>query len=162
MLSKRLQIAMREAGVSQAELARACGVKPPSVNGWLSGKSKFLRGENLLAAAKALNVSQAWLATGNGPMHPQSGELSHIEHSGTLPSSPDPSGMANVIESVLKLSNLDLTALGGRAVVVAKIQLALEMQNGGTAKPELTIMDLTKPDPVIPGISAPEEHKKAS
>ncbi|MBP8812344.1 MAG: helix-turn-helix transcriptional regulator [Laribacter sp.] len=74
MLSTRLQLAMREAGISQAELARACGVKPPSVNGWLSGKSKFLRGENLLAAAKALNVSQAWLATGKGPMHPRPDE----------------------------------------------------------------------------------------
>lgn len=62
----------------------------------------------------------------------------------------------------MRPAGLDLSALGGRAVVVAKIQLALEMQNGGTAKPELTIMDLTKPDPVIPGISAPEEHKKAS
>lgn len=68
LLSKRLQLAMKEVGISQAELARACGVKPPSVHGWLSGKSKFLRGENLLAAARALNVSQEWLATGKGPM----------------------------------------------------------------------------------------------
>jgi phage repressor protein C with HTH and peptisase S24 domain len=68
MLSKRLKIAMDEAGMSQAQLARACGVKPPSVNGWLSGKSKFLRGENLLMAARALGVSEDWLATGKGPM----------------------------------------------------------------------------------------------
>lgn len=68
MLSKRLKIAMDEVGMSQAQLARACGVQPPSVNGWLSGKSKFLRGENLLKAAKALNVSEDWLATGKGPM----------------------------------------------------------------------------------------------
>ena len=70
MLSERLRIAMSESGVSQADLARACGVKPPSVNGWLSGKAKFLRGENLLSAASALNVSQEWLATGKGQMHP--------------------------------------------------------------------------------------------
>ena len=62
---------MDEAGLSQADLARECGVKPPSVNGWLSGKSKFLRGENLLKAAKALNVSQSWLATGKGSKEPQ-------------------------------------------------------------------------------------------
>lgn len=67
-LSERLKKAMDDAGVSQAELARACKVKPPSVNGWLSGKSKFLRGENLLAAARALRVSQDWLATGRGEM----------------------------------------------------------------------------------------------
>lgn len=68
MLSERLRIAMREAGVTQAELARRCGVKPSSIHGWLSGKSKFLRGENLLKAAKALNVQQEWLATGKGAM----------------------------------------------------------------------------------------------
>ncbi|CAA2107698.1 LexA family transcriptional regulator [Variovorax paradoxus] len=74
MLSDRLKKAMDAAGISQAELARACGVKPPSVNGWLSGKAKFLRGENLLSAAKALNVSQQWLANGIGPMHASSDE----------------------------------------------------------------------------------------
>lgn len=69
MLSERLKSAMDEAGVSQAELARACGVKPPSIHGWLSGKSKFLRGENLLSAARRLGVEQQWLATGVGPRH---------------------------------------------------------------------------------------------
>lgn len=67
-LSDRLTLAMNRAGITQAELARLCGVKPPSVNGWLSGKSKFLRGENLLQAANALKVNQQWLATGEGPM----------------------------------------------------------------------------------------------
>lgn len=68
MLSDRLKLAMNHAGISQAELSRACGVKPPSVHGWLSGKSKFLRGENLLKAAAVLGVSQEWLATGKGMM----------------------------------------------------------------------------------------------
>jgi phage repressor protein C with HTH and peptisase S24 domain len=45
-------------------------VKPPSLHGWLSGKSKFLRGENLLQAARALKVNQDWLATGEGAMLP--------------------------------------------------------------------------------------------
>ncbi len=70
MLSERLLFAMRRAGLSQAELAPACGVKAPSVHSWLSGKSKYLRGHNLLAAAKALGVSQTWLATGKGSFHP--------------------------------------------------------------------------------------------
>ena len=80
MLSERLRFAMRRAGISQAELARACGVKAPSVHSWLSGKSKFLRGHNLLAAAKALNVSQTWLATGKGAIFPGSAET----HAGDL------------------------------------------------------------------------------
>lgn len=67
-LADRLRIAMEHAGITQAELARACGVKPPSVHGWLSGKAKFLRGENLLRASAALGVNQLWLATGQGPM----------------------------------------------------------------------------------------------
>lgn len=70
LLSERIKIAMEAAGLSQSDLARACGVKPPSVHGWLSGKAKFLRGENLLQAARALNVNQDWLATGAGPMQP--------------------------------------------------------------------------------------------
>lgn len=68
MLSDRIKLALEKSGITQAQLARACGVKPPSVNGWLNGKSKYLRGENLLAAAKALGVSHHWLATGKGLM----------------------------------------------------------------------------------------------
>lgn len=68
LLSERIKLAMAQANMSQVELARAVGLKPPSINGWLSGKSKFLRGENLLKAARALNVNQDWLATGTGPM----------------------------------------------------------------------------------------------
>jgi transcriptional regulator with XRE-family HTH domain len=67
-LTERLTLAMSRRGISQAELARQCGVKQPSVHGWLSGKSKFLRGENLLKAAAVLQVSEEWLATGEGPM----------------------------------------------------------------------------------------------
>lgn len=66
-LSTRLRQAMQDAGINQAELARRCEVSPPSVNGWLSGKSKFLRGENLLRAANVLGVADLWLATGKGP-----------------------------------------------------------------------------------------------
>jgi len=65
-LAERLATAMKNANISQAELARLCGVRPPSVHGWLNGKSKFLRGENLLKAAAALRVSEDWLATGQG------------------------------------------------------------------------------------------------
>jgi phage repressor protein C with HTH and peptisase S24 domain len=68
-LSERIRLAMSEAGMSQVELARKVGIAPPSVHGWLTGKAKFLRGENLLRAAAALNVNQHWLATGEGNPH---------------------------------------------------------------------------------------------
>lgn len=77
LLSERIKLAMSEAGLSQVALANACGVKPPSVSGWLSGKSKFLRGENLLRAARALKVNQEWLATGFGPMRPTELQVPH-------------------------------------------------------------------------------------
>lgn len=67
-LKDRLQLAM--AGpprLSQSDLARACGIRPASVNNWVSGKTKTIEGENLLNAARALNVSPDWLATGHGP-----------------------------------------------------------------------------------------------
>lgn len=67
-LAERLTLAIAHAKITKAELARRVGISAPSVNGWFSGKAKFLRGENLLAAAKALGVSEAWLATGKGQM----------------------------------------------------------------------------------------------
>lgn len=68
-LQERLKLAM--AGppkVTQAALARACGVRAPSVNDWISGKTKTIEGENLLIAADYLKVMPMWLATGKGPM----------------------------------------------------------------------------------------------
>lgn len=67
-LAERLKIAM--AGppkVTQAALARACGVKPPSINDWCSGKTKALTAGNLLKAAAKLGVRPRWLAEGIGP-----------------------------------------------------------------------------------------------
>jgi DNA-binding transcriptional regulator YdaS (Cro superfamily) len=63
--------------ISQAALARACGVRPPSVTNWLSGRTKRLEGANLLAAARALNVSPDWLSSGNGPMRRELGHASY-------------------------------------------------------------------------------------
>jgi len=71
-LQERLRAAM--AGppkITQAALARACGIRPPSVNDWLSGKTKAIEGENLLRAAEILKVSPMWLATGKGSMRPE-------------------------------------------------------------------------------------------
>lgn len=54
--------------VTGKALATACGVKPPSVSDWLSGKSKTMVGQNLIAAAEFLRVRPKWLAEGVGPM----------------------------------------------------------------------------------------------
>ncbi|WP_316150469.1 helix-turn-helix domain-containing protein [Cupriavidus sp. BIC8F] len=65
----RLKLAM--AGppeVKPADLARACGIKQPSVSDWLNRRTKQINGANLLAAAEVLNVNPWWLASGAGPM----------------------------------------------------------------------------------------------
>lgn len=64
------RVATAHAGetVSKAELARRCGVKPPSVNAWFSGATKTLKGQTLIAAASYLRVRPEWLSTGLGPM----------------------------------------------------------------------------------------------
>lgn len=68
-LAERLKYAMEvlpHKKVKGVDLARAVGVKPPSVSDWLSGKSKTMEGENLLKASKFLGVNPNWLASGNG------------------------------------------------------------------------------------------------
>lgn len=68
-LAERLRYAMEvlpSKKIKGVDLARAVGVKPPSVSDWLSGKSKTMEGENLLRAAKHLNVNPLWLANGTG------------------------------------------------------------------------------------------------
>ena len=68
-LSERLKYAMEvlpPKKIKGVELARAAGVKPPSVSDWLSGKSKNMDGPNLVRAAKFLKVNSTWLGTGVG------------------------------------------------------------------------------------------------
>ena len=57
---------------TQAGLARACGIKTPSVSGWFTGKTKSVTFENALRAAAYLGVSAPWLASGEGEMHSSS------------------------------------------------------------------------------------------
>ncbi|MDC5305527.1 XRE family transcriptional regulator [Acinetobacter baumannii] len=68
-LADRLRYAMEvlpSKKIKGVDLARAVGVKPPSVSDWLSGKSKTMEGENLLKASKFLGVNPNWLASGTG------------------------------------------------------------------------------------------------
>ncbi len=68
-LASRLTKALQQKkGLTQAGLARACGVKPPSVSDWINGKTKTVEGANLINAAEYLGVRGKWLATGLGPM----------------------------------------------------------------------------------------------
>lgn len=59
---------------AKSALARACGVSPTSVNDWTSGKTQMPTADLIFPAARFLNVSAEWLATGRGPMHSQGQE----------------------------------------------------------------------------------------
>ncbi|MCU4331910.1 S24 family peptidase [Acinetobacter pittii] len=86
-LAERLRYAMEvlpPKKIKGVDLARAVGVKPPSVSDWLSGKSKKMEGENLLRAAKYLKVSASWLATGVGePTEEQNKDIPAVADKGT-------------------------------------------------------------------------------
>lgn len=75
-LQTRIKERMKAKGLSNAQLAAACRVKPPTSFNWASGKTKNIKGEPLLLAAKALGVTPEWLATGLGPMTPDQGPTS--------------------------------------------------------------------------------------
>mgnify|MGYP003343267098 CR=1 FL=1 len=79
-LQQRIKQRMAAKGLTNAQLAAACRVKPPTSFNWASGKTKNIKGEPLLLAAKALGVTPEWLATGLGTMTPESGTAATSHH----------------------------------------------------------------------------------
>lgn len=73
-LSDRIKLAAEEKKISQAGLARACGISRPSVNAWFSGTTQSIDGKYLTTAAEFLGVNPHWLATGEGEMQPVGGK----------------------------------------------------------------------------------------
>ena len=70
-LAERLHQALAHLpGATQADLARHCGVRGPSVSNWFTGESKTLKADSLRRAAAFLKVDRDWLATGNGASTP--------------------------------------------------------------------------------------------
>lgn len=71
-LQQRMAEAMqRRPDLTQADIARACGVSTPSVNGWVSGATKSLKPGTARLAAELFGCDQNWLATRSaaGPAH---------------------------------------------------------------------------------------------
>lgn len=54
-------------GISKSDLARAAGVKAPSVSDWFSGKTKEIKSAPALAVAALYGVNVLWLTQGKGP-----------------------------------------------------------------------------------------------
>lgn len=70
--------------ITQADLARATGAKPPSVNAWFSGETKSMKAATAAKAALLYECSPHWLATGEGEMQPTGGR---VEPSNVIPAS---------------------------------------------------------------------------
>lgn len=79
-LSDRINDAMAEKACTAAELAKAAGVKEPSVSDWRSKETKSLKAETALKAAAFLGVSPFWLVLGVGPKRPSEIERFAAEH----------------------------------------------------------------------------------
>ncbi len=76
-LSSRIKWLKNTKQLKDSDLARAGGVKQPSVNDWASGKTKKLKSEVALRLAKELKLNMDWLVTGRGQPELESDELSN-------------------------------------------------------------------------------------
>src|SRR5690606_19115897 len=72
-LGDRLKLAMRNAGVTQSELAEQLGITQQAVQMACSGKSK--RSKHLERMAEIMGVSASWLAFGTYSPGPQAGPI---------------------------------------------------------------------------------------
>ena len=97
-LADRLRRALAEATPprTQAELARACGLKGPSVSNWATGATQTLKAESAILAADFLGVRPRWLIDGIGPMR----------HA--APSSAPPSPAAPTLADALERLGIEL------------------------------------------------------
>jgi transcriptional regulator with XRE-family HTH domain len=59
---------MLRAGVTQGQVAEACGVSGPAVNQWLTGKTKKIDPGYLVDVAACTSASLRWLMTGEGDL----------------------------------------------------------------------------------------------
>jgi transcriptional regulator with XRE-family HTH domain len=63
--AKRLQEARAKSGLTQQQLADACGLTKGAVSAWENGLTDSILAENLFCVADALRVDPRWLATGH-------------------------------------------------------------------------------------------------
>lgn len=67
-LIERTSYLLELVGNSQTELAKIAGVKPPSVNDWLSGKTKSIQIEPATKLGKHFKLNPMWISKGTSPM----------------------------------------------------------------------------------------------
>lgn len=67
-LAERLQFLIENSPVkiTKADMARACSIKPSSIQDWFNGRTKNLEGSNLFKISELFKCSPMWLAEGKG------------------------------------------------------------------------------------------------
>lgn len=73
--------------ITQADIARATGAKPPSVNAWFTGDTKSMKIDTAQAAAALYGVNALWLATGKGAVRGNMvvAQMNYLRELGTEP-----------------------------------------------------------------------------
>jgi hypothetical protein len=87
-LSERIQFILPLADNSQTRLAQIAGVRPPSVNLWLRGRTKTLKAEVAQRIADHLCLNYRWVVSGEGDMYTDGAQPQVPNHSPNH--SPDP------------------------------------------------------------------------
>lgn len=67
-LGERIKDLRVARGWKQVELAKAIGIKPPSLSLIEKGHTKSLKAKTILRLAEVFGVDPRWLETGRGPM----------------------------------------------------------------------------------------------
>lgn len=98
LLSDRIKWLYTNMGLTQADVARAAGVRPPSVNDWETGKTKGLRASVALTLARNLGISHEWLVTGQGL--PEQRDIAVLEDG----AAPDPDLYVQIPESRVRFA----------------------------------------------------------
>ena len=86
--SDRLAFALERAGKKPVDLAKSLQISRAAVSQLLSGASKSMKPEHLVAAARYLGVRIEWLATGEEPMQSRSLSARHrrlLDYADKLP-----------------------------------------------------------------------------
>ena len=63
-LTERIRVARKQAGLSQADVAKALHISASAVNQWELGFSKNIKLDHFFALARLLRQDPQWLATG--------------------------------------------------------------------------------------------------
>ena len=112
---RMLELRAEKPSVTNIQLAKEAGVKPPSVSGWFGGGSESLKWESVAAIAKLYGVSQRWVAKGEGPKYPKSPWPFSIELHEVVSSLDDTDTWhaENALRAHLKMDPLPRDGLGG-------------------------------------------------